>query len=112
PEIEDEDFGGEVIELPAGLAPARGEGHIVPPGEKTLVGAPQGGFVLDEQHLAPRAGGGGRHWWANIWRSPTTATGGSAGAGLQLEEVVELGQHQQEAQLFVGSAQAHRQPAF
>src|SRR5213595_118139 len=51
-------------------------------------------------------------WWANICGSPPPSTVGSARAALQLEQVVELGQHQQESQLLVGAAQAHRQPAL
>src|SRR5207247_182579 len=56
--------------------------------------------------------GRGTPWWANICGSPPPSTVGSARAALQLEQVVELGQHQQESQLLVGPAQAHRQPAL
>src|SRR3989454_7404119 len=56
--------------------------------------------------------GWGTPWWANICGSPPPSTVGSARAALQLEQVVELGQHQQESQLLVGPAQAHRQPAL
>src|SRR5206468_2111190 len=56
--------------------------------------------------------GWGNPWWANICGSPPPSTGGSARAALELEQVVELGQHQQESQLLVGPAQAHRQPAL
>src|SRR5256712_6297002 len=52
----------------------------------------------------------GTPWWANICGSPPPSTVASAPAALQLEQVVELGQHQQESQLLVGPAQAHRQP--
>src|SRR5690242_8526745 len=100
------------MDLPARLAAAPGEGYLEPPGEEPLVSAAQGRFVLDEQYLAPRAGRGGRHWWANIWRSPIPSTSFSARPRLQLEQVVELRQHQEKAQLLVGPAQTHRQPAL
>src|SRR5437879_6582948 len=100
------------MDLPARFADARGEGYLEPPGEEPLVGAAQGRFVLDEQYLAPRAGRGGRHGWANIWRSPIPSTSVSARPRLQLEQVVELRQHEEKAQLLVGPAQAHRQPAL
>src|SRR5438046_5806574 len=45
-------------------------------------------------------------------RVPHAVYGRSARTALQLEQVVELGQHQQESQLLVGPAQAHRQPAL
>src|SRR5213592_1222668 len=56
--------------------------------------------------------GWGTPWWANICGSPPPSTVCSARAALQLEQVVELGQHQQESQLLVGPAQAHRQASL
>src|SRR5207249_5580264 len=47
--------------------------------------------------------GWGTPWWANICGSPPPSTVGSARAALQLEQVVELGQHQQESQTAGGT---------
>src|SRR5207249_723480 len=43
------------------IGPTGGEGQVVAFGEESLVGAPQGRLVLDEQHFTPRAKRGGTH---------------------------------------------------
>src|SRR5437667_7817372 len=60
-EIEHQHFGVELVHLAASLAPARGEGQVVAFGEESPIGPPQRRLVLDEQHFAPRAEGGGPH---------------------------------------------------
>src|SRR5438093_1467723 len=55
-EVEHQDFGAECFELPAGLAPARGEGNLVPIGEESVIGPPQRHLILDEQYFAPPRG--------------------------------------------------------
>src|SRR5439155_13865378 len=56
-----EHFGVKLVHLAASLGPAGGERQVVAFGEESLVGPPQRRLVLDEQHFAPRAEGGGTH---------------------------------------------------
>src|SRR6266550_4625253 len=60
-EIEYQHFGVKLVHLAACFGPARREGQVVAVGEESLVGPPQRRLVLDEQHFAPRAEGGGTH---------------------------------------------------
>src|SRR6266699_3166093 len=60
-EIEHQHFWVERVHLAPSLGPTRGEGQVVAFGEETLVGPPERRLVLDEQHFAPRAEGGGPH---------------------------------------------------
>src|SRR5881296_3602642 len=101
-EVEDQDFGLELLKLAPGLAAARGERQVVARREDALVGAPQGRLILDEQDLPARRPS--THGGPNILEPPGSSTGGSARAAFQLEQVVEFGEHQEEAQLFVRAA--------
>src|SRR5439155_1620116 len=61
PEIAHQHFRVELVHLAPSLGPTGGEGKVVAFGEESLVGAPQGRLVLDEQHFTPRAKRGGTH---------------------------------------------------
>src|SRR5207248_5018124 len=100
------------------LLAAGGGGCVVVRGKERLVGTGAAVYSVIDRKLGGRVGGGGggggggSHRWANICDPPRSSTAGSAAAALQLEQVVQLGQHQQEPQLLVRPAQAHRQPAL
>src|SRR2546422_371598 len=112
-EIEHQHFGAELFELAPRLGAAPGEGDVVPRGEAPIVRPPQRCLVLDEQHLAPRRGGGGPHGGAIYAGDPRRPRRPRSGrAALQLEQVVQFGKHKEKAQLLVRSPQAHRQAAF
>src|SRR5690348_4106785 len=61
-----------------------------------------------------RRGGEGDAIGGSIYAAPlrVASTDSSARAALQLEQIVELGQNQEEPQLLVGTTQAHREPAL
>src|SRR5437879_4299097 len=112
-EIEHQHFGAELLALGPRLGAAPGEGDVVPRGEAPIIRPPQRRLVLDEQHLAPRRGGGGPHGgaiYAGDPRRPRRPLSGRA--ALQLEQVVQFGEHKEKAQLLVRPPQAHRQAAF
>src|SRR6267378_141804 len=71
-EIEDQHLGAELLELVPRFRAAPGEGHVVPRGEEPIIRAPEGRFILDEQHFAP--GRGGPAWWGNICGRPLPST--------------------------------------